>query len=531
MSIPKRLLIAAAGLVFAAIAVTGAVAYKTKSKVEDAFALNEQRKAEGYDLSWFEFQGLAALYRLDHGDILEGLSVIDRLHGKLSTTEGLARIPEFTDAKQTLEFYRNLQHPVTGAFYPDVRDPLFAYVGVTANMINLIKDLSGKADEPFRLKYPLRFLNRIDTPETLRAFLDDASTVGWVGAETKPPFVAAIEVMDLLEQSEELGIYAFSDAWKQAFYQWFIDNQDPETGLWGARMRGSGKIIGGGGLEESEKVIKLFVDNRGNDRIFGFPLPNKDRIFASVLDRLDPPMPDDPMRRHEWILIKDRGIRTLTRHLWKDASPAHRDAAKRLIEDFIALRFERYFVEPDGAFSLYPDAGHADLDGTGEALGMFKYIGALSPRMQTRLWGAPGETIADLGRIGTARIDRDVLSLVLDHPAVNSVRFYAADPGAALLTGVAGVHYPRGRTVLDTADLLPRVLRWAETTEQRMGNWVGKDLVLQRAGFIEPGEIPVFGGDVAERADAILKRGGILAAVGFDVLQVPRVKVVYTCAR
>ena len=523
----KRILYAVSGVFLLTIAVIAIAAYQTKSKVEEAFELNQQRKEEGYYVSWFEFEGLAAIYRLDHGDIPEGLSIINRIHQKLSTTVGMVKVPEGLDDAELLEFYRNLQNPVTGAFYPNDTDPLVSYVGVTANMINLIADLSITAGESFRLNYPLRFLDEINTPETLRAYLDDVSTVGWIGATVKPTFLLAIEIRDLLEQSKEFGIYSFSEEWKRAFYQWCIDNQDPDTGLWGARMRGTGEFIDRSTLEESQKVIKLFVDKRGNDKNPDFPLPNKDRIFASFLDRLTLPMPDDIIRQHEWILIKDRGTRTLTRHLWKDASAEHKQAAKRMMEEFIALRFDRFFVERDGAFSLYPDAEHADLDGTGEAMGMLGYIGALSPEMQQRLWGTPAETVTELGCIGTDRIERRDLAPLLHHAEVNSIRFYRTDPGDSFLDGAVGLHYPRNRTVLDTLDLLPKVNRWAETTEQQMGNWVGKGLVLQRAEGIDISEIPVFDDNLLDRANAILNKHGVLAAVGFDVLQVPRARIVF----
>ena len=527
----KRILLAVLAVFSIVIAVIAIAAYQTKSKIDEAFELNQQRKAEGYYVSSFEFEGLAALYRLDRGDIPEGLSIIHRVHDRLSTTKGLVKIPEGLDDAGLLEFYKNLQNPVTGAFYPNDKDPLVSYIGVTANMINLIEDLSIKTGEPFQLKYPLRFLDEVNTPETLRAFLDDASTVGWIAAKTKPTFVSAIEIRDLLEQSEELGIYAFSKEWKRAFYQWCVDNQDPDTGLWGARMRGTGEFIDGGTLNESQKVIKLFTDKGGNDKNPEFPLPNKNRIFASFLERLTQPMPDDLMDRHDWILNKDHGIRTLTRYLWKGASAEHKQAAKRVIEDFIALRFDRYFVARDGAFSLYPHAEHADLDGTGEAMSMFGYIGALSPEMQQRLWGTPSETVDDLGSVETDRIDRDALAPILDHADVNSVRFYRADPGESFFDGVVGLHYPQGRTVLDTVDLLPRVERWAKTTEQRMGNWVGKGRVLHLAGRVDIREIPIFGEDLFVRANAILNESTELVAVGFDVLQVPRVRIVFQVPR
>ncbi len=67
------------------------------------------------------------------------------------------------------------------------------------------------------------------------------------------------------------------------------------------------------------------------------------------------------------------------------------------MEEFMKIRFENYYIENEGAFSLYPHADHADLDGTGEAIGMYKYLGVLSSEKQRILWGDPEENITDLG--------------------------------------------------------------------------------------------------------------------------------------
>jgi hypothetical protein len=107
--------------------------------------MNEVLKSEGYYLSEFEFKLLGQAYYLDHGNFIKALSGLDKIHKQLKNKESLIKIPEFPGNKEKLNFYRNLQNPVTGAFL-DGSYPIFTYFGVTSNMIHYIEDLSKTAE-------------------------------------------------------------------------------------------------------------------------------------------------------------------------------------------------------------------------------------------------------------------------------------------------------------------------------------------------------------------------------------------------
>lgn len=490
-------------------------------KVDAIFAANDARKAEGYYLSEFEFELLSVSYYLDKGRYLDGLRRLNEIHAKFVDSQGLVKVPAFSSVEEQLDFYLDRQNPETGAFYPNATDPVFAYAGVTANMINLIDDLSRRAGRPFALKYPLRFLERIDTPSEMTAALDDSGRVGFIGTKLKPLFVSSIELNDLLEQCERLDIYPFPAEAKTAFLQWFYDNQDPQTGLWGPRDRASGAIIDGGDIGDSGKIIKLFVDDDAKEIHPEFPLRYSDRILASTIERLSTPLPARLDETHRWIIDRDRGFRLLTKYIWAKGSEEDRDTIRDMLSDFVRLRFERFFVPADGAFSLYPDSDAANLDGTSEAGGMLDYIGALTPDRQKRLWG-------DASDLGTAQVD-EVTGADLDPVAgkaeVNAIRFYADDPQGDYLRAVAAVYYPRATPVLDMVDLVPRIETWLDTTTQTMGNWGSKDGVRERLSVVTVDPAPVIEtGDVAG-IERLLQENGSLVAIGFDVLQAPRYRM------
>ena len=499
---------------------------QVKTKLKEIFKMNEVLKSEGYYLSEFEFKMLAQAYYLDHGQFVKALSDIGKIHRQLTKKENLIKIPEFSDNKEKLEFYINLQNPVTGAFL-EGSYPVFAYFGVTSNMIHYIEDLSKTAEEPFKLKYPLRFLDEINTPEKLINLLDDLSKVGWIGARFKTPYVSIGELWSLAEDAERLNIYSFSPQWKRAYIQWCYDNQDEETGLWGSRLRRSGKLLDGGSLTDSEKIISKFIDSNGNEIYPDFPLKHRDKIFSTALGRLSRPMPENMDDLHEWILDRDRGTRFLTRYLWKNASVENKESAKRLMEEFMKIRFENYYIENEGAFSLYPHADHADLDGTGEAIGMYKYLGVLSSEKQRILWGDPEENITDLGTYEVSELKENDLALISGDPVINSIRFYRTVPVNDYIEPAEGVYYPSGTSVPDVTDVLPKIEKWVKETPQNMGNWVTKENLLNNLADIEIKSIPVMKELPLKYANEILQNNSALVMVGFDLLQVPRCKIVF----
>jgi len=521
----KTFIAVGAGLVLC-LAIIAGVGFYTKFTVHGIFELNQERKAEGYYLTEFEWEMLGAAYFLDHCEFVRAFGLLRSIHHKLDTGDGLVRIPTFSSPEDELEFYLDRQNPATGAFMSDASLPLFTFIGPTANMLDFIEELSVRADKPFLLKYPLKFLDAIATPERLVAMLDDVSRVGPIGSRFKPAFVCVAELGGLMRSCERLGVYSFSPQWKKALYDWFYANQDPATGLWGARSRSDGSLVNGGSLTESERVVKLFVDGQGNQLYPEYPLRHVDAIIDSAIDKLVIPMPHDLDELHEWLLARDHGSRFVFRYLWQHASQESHDAVRGLMVDFIRLRFNRYFVKRDGAFSLYPDAASADLDGTGEAIGMYRYLGVMDETVQQRLWGKYEDVVQRLGTVTATRVTDKALRLVAGYPGVNSVRAYAAVPEGQFLNGVRLVYLPVGKGVMDAAAVLPGVRAWLDATPQVMGNWVPKVSIENDLGGVGTTPVPTYEKPPLAELDGLLKKDGLVALVGFDELQAPRCMLV-----
>ncbi|MEN6351018.1 MAG: hypothetical protein ABFD08_16685 [Syntrophomonas sp.] len=527
---PKKRLIIIISVIAAVLLIgTGTYVYSIINSIPQIFKLNEKRKAEGYYLAEFEFKMLGCAYYLDKGQYITALSRLKHIHDQLESGEGLIKVPKFNNQKEELAFYLKLQNPKTGAFMDDAY-PVFTYIGPTANVIYHIEYLCQATGQPLHLKYPLRYLDEINTPAKLAAFLDDLSTVGWAGAKFRSPYIEAAELNCYPEDMKRTGLYSFSPEWKKALLQWFYNNQDSKTGYWGPRLRSSGELLNSGDLLSTEKILKLFVDNQGNNLYAEFPLRHRDKLFASTLRRISEPMPEDLDEQHEWSLVVNRGTRLLTRYLWNGASAGDKEQARKVMEDVVRTKYADFYVKSQGAFSLYSGAKRADLDGTGEILSYLnEETGAFSNTRQRFLWGDLEKITTDLGSRETVELYKKDLALLKKSPGVNSLRLYKAEPALGdYASGVVLVCYPNDTQVLDALDLLPRLKQWVDSAPQIMGNWVTRESIIQELATLNIQSVPVATGNPSLKlANELLQKNGKLVVIGFDVLQIPRYKITF----
>lgn len=507
--------------------------FHVRSQITDLFRMNKELQEEGYYMADFEFKMMGMAYWLDHGQYYTALSRLDQLHERLTNRAGLIKVPKFTNKEDELAFYLNLQNPSTGAFMDD-SFPYCTYNEPTENMLAHLDALAEETGQPLRLKYPLRYLDAINTPETLAAFLDDVSTVGWIA--TKFPQTTFVFARSLLSYYNGEGVmdkndlYHFSPQWKQALLQWFYTNQDPQTGFWGPKSRSSAQLVTMD-LNNTASVIKTFIDRSGNDLHEAFPLRNRQEIFKTALEVMSEPLPaaEDLDEWHEWALKMGKGTTMLTRYLWRDAMEDDKTKAKALIETYVKTTFEKYYVATEGAFSHYPNSEHATLDGTGGKMNEFTDMGFFSAEKQKILWGNPQDSLINLGVLNISTLSHNDLASITNLPQVNSLRFYETIPDVSNLTnGVLAVAYPHKTPVRDIMDFTPKVHHWLNTTSQSMGNWVSKEATMQSLITLKIEEVIVSedGISLTTTTEFLQKKHRIIV-LGFDVLQVPRCKLIF----
>lgn len=528
----KKLIIISAFVLLLLIFFGTFIALRTKTQVKDLFRMNKELQEEGYYMGDFEFKMISILYWLDKGEYYHGLSQLNRIHKEFESKEGLVKMPNFNSKEEEVEFYLNLQNPKTGAFIDDTY-PYLVYNEITENAINNLDALTREIGQPLKLKYPLKYLDEINTPEKLKVFLDDVAYVSWIS--TKFPQTSYVFARSVLSYTngegviEEKGLYKFSDEWKQSLLAWFYDNQDPETGFWGPRSRGSHKLLKKD-LTNTASVIKAFVDKEGNNIYENFPLQYGSQMFKTAVEVMSEPTPSttDLDEWHEWELKMGKGTYMLTRYTWQYASEKDKIEAKKIIENLIKTNFAECYIPEEGAFSYYPQGEHATLDGSG-FFSIFKDIGALSSEKQKKLWGEPRETITDLGTQKVSVFDEKSFNLIAQKEGVNSLRIYKETlDDNNLFSGVSLITYPSELSISDIMDLTFKMKNWINKTDQSMGNWTSKEEVKAELAMISFKEVPVFEKQSAiDSINSNLNKDGKVVIVGFDILQVPRYKIVF----
>ncbi len=529
----KKILFSITLALLIVIVISGVViGLNVKTQMKDLFRINDDLKAQGYYMGDFEFKMLSFAYYLDKGHYVKALSGINKLHHELSLKEGLIKIPQFSSKEEEMEFYLNLQNPETGAFIDDSY-PYCTYNEVTENVLLHLDELAKETGQPLKLKYPLKYLGEINTPEKLTAFLDDVSQVGWIA--NKFPQTTYVFARSLLSYCNGEGVigknhlYDFSPEFKKTLLQWFYQNQDSETGFWGPKSK-NGKHLLRNDLNNTASIIKTFVDANGNDIYQEFPLRYKDKMFQTALEVMSEPMPaDDELDEwHEWSLKMGKGTAMLVRYLWKDASSADKEKAQELFKDFVKVSFEKHYIPQAGAFSYNPNSANATIDGTGSKISDLADLGFFSPEKQKALWGDPQKNMVDLGTHQISSLSKSDFDLIANSKEVNSLRFYQTDADSGNTAADAfAVVYPHKTAVLDALDLAPKAKHWVGTTSQTMGNWTSKETVLNSLASIKGEAVPIYEELPLERMNQILLKNTGIVAVGYDVLQVPKYKITF----
>lgn len=499
---------------------------RVQTQVKELFKMNKTLQEERYYMADFEFRMMSVLYYLDKGKYIKALSILSDYHTKLSTKEGLLVLPAFKTNQEEIDFYINLQNSETGAFI-EASAPSFVYWTITENLLNHIEDLHDSTALPIKLKYPLRFLDQINTPETLETHLNDLSYVGWMAPKfPMTSFVFVRELMSCAREDNVLArnnLYSFSPEWKHAFVKWMYNFQDVETGMWGPKNRKS-KDLAVRDLDNTASLLKQFRDKDGNNLHADFPLRYKEELFLSTLEALKEPFPenDDLSNIHAWNLKTSKGMNMLLRYLWKDASEANKKKAQAVFVDITKVKFEKFYVKSEGAFSYYPNAEHASCDGMTNFF--LDNVGALSYKIQKKYWGDPEKNAKDLGMVTLTDDGYSAFNFLDTLTNINSIRIYTTKPNFTSLTdSVWAVVYPKPTVVLDVTEVVPNIVDWIQTTTLSMGNWKSMADIKNQFSSINIKKPLVFKNEFPYNAvKSRLNESTEIYLIGYDILQIPK---------
>lgn len=523
----RKLRVAAAilGAVVAGAGVVGYQVYQSFGSVPYLFRRNAELKADGYYMAEFEFRMLGVVKKLSDGDYLDAYSTLSKLRRQMESGEGLAKMPTDPSAKARYAFLLSRQDSTTGAFMsPDY--PAFTFIAPTLNVVEALDGLAKEIGEPLRLRYPLRFLDAIATPEALRAYLDAHLYVGPFWAKRVPgpgvygPGISELAYVDLFEMTDT---YHFPPAWHAAFRDWLDATQDPESGMWGARVGTPSAFKTRHDANSTYHILHYLLADDGTDRDPSHPLRHADALARSLMQVVTAPMPAGEDEQHSWSLEQAQATQTLTRRLWGHLNEEEKTAVRSALEVALTERY-RLIDDAKGGFSLYLGSP-ADVDGTTTALSLIEATGSLPGTPdRVRLWGEPA----------TPPVDTVIIPLpssieLPDDPRVNSFRLYAGRALPADELGIVqplAILYPAGKgKVRDIVDLRQSVERFLASAGASFGNWSTADSVRSSALHPDPAvpAIPVLrdGQRPGDAVGEIAKDASDLLVVGYDVFQRP----------
>ncbi|MCM5556243.1 hypothetical protein [Pleomorphomonas sp. JP5] len=516
-----------AAALLATIAVgVGILGYQTHQiigSVPYLFHRNAELKADGYYMAEFEFRMLSIVKKLSDGDYLDAYSTLRRLRRQMESGEGLIKMPADKSAKARYEFLLARQDQTTGAFMdPDY--PSFTFIAPTLNVIEALDGLAREVGEPLRLRYPLRFLDRIATPEALRAYLDAHLYIGRFWAEHLPgpgvygPGISELAYVDLLETT---GTYHFTPAWHAAFRSWLDATQDPKSGMWGARMGTPRAFETKRDANSTYHILHYLLTDDGADRDPSHPLLYASELASSLMGAMAAPMPTGEDEQHAWSLEQAQATQLLTRHLWGHLDEAGRAAVRSALEVALTERY-RLLDEATGGFAIYPGSP-SDVDGTTTALRFIEATGSLPGTAdRVRLWGD-----IEAPAVDSISVESSAAIELPDDPVVNSFRLYVG----SVLTDtdrdqpIAVLYPPNKGAVLDVIDLRQSVGRFLASAGASFGNWSTADSI--RGSALHPDSsapiVPVMTIDrtLGDALGDIGKGASDLLFVGYDVFQRP----------
>ena len=508
----------------------------TVKSVPRLFKRNAELKAQGYYMGEFEFKMVSVLYYLNEGSYLKAYTTLRRIRDEMDTTRGLVKMPGEPSPKEMMAFLLERQNPDTGAFM-DARYPLFSYTAPTLNVIEALEDLARKSGQPLCLKYPLRYLDRIKTPDQLRAYLDSLLYVKemWYGKAPVWPYGPGVSELAYFNDLERRGLYQFSREWKDTFRKWIYETQDPATGFWSFRIGRPGKWRSNpSAINSTYHILQaLMLTREGEDRDERYPLRYPGVLTRSILEILDRPVPGDSTNQHAWGLDQSQGMRTITM-MWAQLSEAEREQARNCMQKSLTIRYSHFFRPADGAFSIYTSDTRADVDGTSTALGLLRATGSLPGTWERRrLWGRAIGAAPPLSRTEVHRWEQAVLPVGMQ---ANSLRVYkdASPAGDAYDDSyLLQIVYPGNSPVLDVMDLRQCIAGFIAAEGQSFGNWSSKESLreepLDLHGPMRTIPISRKGLDLARigRAHPDTRRFHV---VGHDIFQVPLFRVEFAMA-
>ena len=202
------------------------------------------------------------------------------------------------------------------------------------------------ADRGLVPKYPVHFLDRINSPEKLTGHLNHLliSDLRADGVDHRRELNETVADLMRLILREQPKNYAWDPRLKAALLDWLLHTaRNPETGYWGAWYR---RPNGGGIVKTNDLSITFHIVSylQGN-------VPDWPKIIATTLAIKDQKYPLGWLEGSVYLNHNNMDVVQLFRLGWSQATPAQREAMHVEIRKMLRWCLNES-LQPDGSFKL-----------------------------------------------------------------------------------------------------------------------------------------------------------------------------------
>lgn len=279
-------------------------------------------------------------------------------------------------AKQKVEFMRNIQDKDTGVFTYK-KAPFYIQVERAKHILTFLKR------EGYKPKYPLKFLNKVDTGKKLKEYFKSVLYNFSKNNDTELNLV-----ITGLPSIKKTGFHKFSKDWDDAFYECIEMWQDPKTGYWGPWTKENGKIIKWPQLSITFHMIRIYYDK--NTLKLNDPrhdLKHKRKIIQTTWKIKNKYFPYGWLDWGAWSTHHNFDVAEIFLYLFNKMRKEEKEKVRRLFDRFLKWCLKENMKKDGGFVGLkYPKSKEATLYTTQFAILMLRAIGYFSKTYRDRIF-------------------------------------------------------------------------------------------------------------------------------------------------
>ncbi len=321
-----------------------------------------KKKKEGYFVQRLNDKKiLAQYYEIVLKDKKKAEALYEEIKQDLKNL--LLKSPKGT-SRDIANFLRNLQNKETGSF---VEHPAIFWLEMerAKHILFLLKENNLKP------KYPLKFLNKVDTGERLKEYFKSLLFDFSKNNEDELNLV-----ITRLPTIKSYGFHKFGEEWDDVYFECIEMWQDPKTGYWGPWIKKGNKINKKPELSITFHIIRIYYDKKTHQPINKNRKPRyAKKIVETTWNLKNKNFPYGWLEKRNWSTHHNYDVATILSIFDKDSSKT-----KKLFIRFLSWCLNKNLQKNGGFIGLKPNLKEPTIYSTHFAILLLRELGYFSTR-------------------------------------------------------------------------------------------------------------------------------------------------------